>query len=612
MCGIIAISSDKQVAAALLAALKQLEYRGYDSAGLATLEKNKIHTARAQGKLAALEEKLKTRAPPGSTGIGHTRWATHGRPSEQNAHPVIAEVGGKSENAVAVVHNGIIENHAKLKQELARQNLKFHTDTDTEVIAQLTSLNLAAGLPPLEAVTETLKRLEGAFALAFLFSRDDTVIGARRGSPLAVGQSDNTLALGSDVLALAPIARQIAYLEEGDIVVLSGDTPRLFNAAGENIQPQWKAISPSSLQIGKGQYQHFMQKEIYEQPAVVGETLDSFLDPARLRASFPEFPFDTGSLRKVLLSACGTAYYATVAAQYWIEGVAGLPCSAEIASELRYRDPALGGTDLAVFVSQSGETMDTLEAARMVARAGVSRLAVVNQGESTLARECEMSLLTRAGAEIGVASTKAFTTQLALLGCFALELARAGGVSDERLRAYGSALMELPSRLYEALTLDERVSAIAADISRARHALYLGRGAMYPLALEGALKLKEISYIHAEGYPGGEMKHGPLALVDDEMPVIVLAPSGPLFGKIASNAEEVMARGGRVLLISDAEGLASFGGEPEWTLEMPSCDVFVQPILYALPVQLLAYYAACHRGTDVDQPRNLAKSVTVE
>ena len=547
----------------------------------------------------------------GCAGIGHTRWATHGRPSEENAHPH-TPAGGAPE--VAVVHNGIIENHKVLREELVAEGAEFSSETDTEVIVLLAQRALVAGATPLAAVQQTLARLEGAFALAFLFAADDNLlIATRRGSPLAVGVDKESAAIGSDVLALASLSPQIAYLEEGDLAVLRRGEFICYDADGQEVERALKSVAQSNVQIGKGEYRHFMRKEIFEQPTAVGETLHSFLDPARLTATFPELPCEVSGLQRILSVACGTAFYAAATARYWIEAMTGVVNDVEIASELRYRKAALAGCGLTLCVSQSGETMDTLEASRLLARCGIARVAIVNNAESTLARECDLALLTRAGPEIGVASTKAFTTQLTLLACLTLALAEQRKTLDgETLRRHAEALMELPSRLFEALELDKKVARVAHDLAEAHHALYLGRGALFPIALEGALKLKEISYIHAEGYAGGEMKHGPLALVDEEMPVVVLAPSGGLFAKIASNAEEVLARGGRMLLISDKEGLAAFGGKATWTLELPQVPELAQPILYALPMQLLAYHAALVRGTDVDQPRNLAKSVTVE
>ena len=611
MCGIVGYLGGESVTPKLLEGLRRLEYRGYDSAGLATLEDGVIARRRTEGKLENLIARLRSEPLGGVAGIGHTRWATHGRPSEENAHPH-APSGATPE--VAVVHNGIIENYKELRTELVAAGTKFSSETDTEVIVFLVQRELQRGATPLEAVQQTLTRLEGAFALAFLFAADENLlIAARRGSPLAVGVDTESASIGSDVLALASMTQKIAYLEEGDLAVLRRGEFVCYGANGESVTRELKSVAQSNVQIGKGEYRHFMRKEIFEQPTAVGETLHSFLDPARLVATFPDLPTNAKDLRRMLSVACGTAFYAAATARYWIEAMTGIVSDVEIASELRYRKAALDDCGLALCVSQSGETMDTLEASRLLAQRGIPRVAIVNNADSTLARESDLSLLTRAGPEIGVASTKAFTTQLTLLACLALTLAeKRQTLETETLRRYAESLMELPSRLFEALELDKKIAQLAHDIAEAQHALYLGRGTLFPIALEGALKLKEISYIHAEGYAGGEMKHGPLALVDEEMPVVVLAPSGGLFAKIASNAEEVLARGGRMLLISDAEGLAAFGGKATWTLELPKVPELTQPILYALPMQLLAYHAALVRGTDVDQPRNLAKSVTVE
>ena len=611
MCGIVGYLGGESVTPKLLEGLRRLEYRGYDSAGVATLEGGVIARCRTEGKLENLVARLQHEPLGGRAGIGHTRWATHGRPSEENAHPH-APSGATPE--VAVVHNGIIENYKDLRKELADGGAEFSSETDTEVIVFLAQSALQSGATPLVAVQQTLARLEGAFALAFLFADDENLlIAARRGSPLAVGVGAESASIGSDVLALASMAQKIAYLEEGDLAVLRRGELVCYGADGKPVARELKSVSQSNVQIGKGEYRHFMRKEIFEQPTAVGETLHSFLDPARLVATFPELPTAVKDLRRILSVACGTAFYAAETARYWIEAMTGIANTVEIASELRYRESALDDCGLTLCVSQSGETMDTLEASRLLAQRGIARVAIVNNADSTLARESDLSLLTRAGPEIGVASTKAFTTQLTLLACLTLALAaQRKTLETEALRLHAEALMELPSRLFEALELDRKIAQVAHDLAEAHHALYLGRGTLFPIALEGALKLKEISYIHAEGYAGGEMKHGPLALVDEEMPVVVLAPSGGLFAKIASNAEEVLARGGRMLLISDKEGLSAFGGKATWTLELPKVPEMTQPILYALPMQLLAYHAALVRGTDVDQPRNLAKSVTVE
>jgi len=607
MCGIIGIIAKKPVADELVGALKRLEYRGYDSAGIATLINGRIERRRAEGKLSNLVARLEKEPVRGTIGIGHTRWATHGQPIEKNAHPIATD-------KVAVVHNGIIENFQALKKELVGLGLSFQTDTDTEAVANLVTHYLSQGLDPTQAVAKTLARLEGAFALVFLFAgRHDLLICARRGSPLAIGYGDGEMFVGSDALALAPLTRHIAYLDEGDWAVVTSTKVQIFDRGNNPVEREVRETALSGALIGKGNYRHFMQKEIFEQPAVIGDTLQALINPATQTIHLPDLPFALGDIGKITLLACGTAHHAGLIAKYWLETVARIPVEADIASEFRYRGPAMPRDGAAIIISQSGETADTLAALRYCREAGQKIIAIVNQPESTIARESDVILPTLAGPEIGVASTKAFTTQLAVLAAFTIAMARARGTIDaaEEARLAGQ-LAEVPSRASEVLHHDEAIQEIAAEIALARDVLYLGRGTSYPLALEGALKLKEISYIHAEGYAAGEMKHGPIALIDDNVPVVVVAPPDALFEKTFSNIEEVCARGGKVVMISDAAGIARMGGRCAFGIAVPHCAPFVAPLLYTIPVQLLAYHTAVLKGTDVDQPRNLAKSVTVE
>ncbi len=607
MCGIIGIIAKNPVAAELIEGLRRLEYRGYDSAGVATLINGRIERRRAEGKLANLVARLKSDPVQGTIGIGHTRWATHGQPTEGNAHPIATD-------RVAIVHNGIIENFQALKRELAGLGYQFHTETDTEAVAILATHHLTQGLTPLQAVARTLERLEGAFALVFLFAGEhDLLICARRGSPLAIGYGDGEMFVGSDALALAPLTRRITYLEEGDWAVVTSRKVAIFDQENRKVARTVRETALSGALIGKGNYRHFMQKEIFEQPAVIGDTLHALINPVTRTIHLPELPFALGDIGRVTTLACGTAHHAGLIAKYWLERIARIPVEADIASEFRYRAPAMPKDGAALVISQSGETADTLAALRYCREAGQKIIAIVNQPESTIAREADIVLPTLAGPEIGVASTKAFTTQLAVLAAFTVAMARARGTIDaEGEAALAGQLAEIPSRASEILHHDERIQEIAAEIALARDVLYLGRGTSYPLALEGALKLKEISYIHAEGYAAGEMKHGPIALIDDNVPVIVLAPPDDLFEKTLSNVEEVMARGGRVVMISDAAGVARLEGRLAFGIAVPHCAPFVAPLLYAIPIQLLAYHVAVLKGTDVDQPRNLAKSVTVE
>ena len=607
MCGIIGILGTGAVAPRLLDGLKRLEYRGYDSAGIATVHDAIIDRRRAAGKLDNLARALEAEPLPGMTGIAHTRWATHGAPTEDNAHPHATE-------EVAVVHNGIIENFRPLRDELIVRGRTFRSQTDTEVVAHLISEQVEQGADPVAAVRLVLKRLHGAFALAILFrSHPDMLIGARLGSPLVVGHGDGETYLGSDALALAPLTQRIAYLEEGDWVVLTRETTQVYDRDDNPVERAITISGASDATVSKGNYRHFMLKEIYEQPIVVAQTLRAYIRRFEGELALPTEDFDLASVRRVTIVACGTSFYAGMVAKYWFEQFARVPVDIDVASEFRYREPVMEEGGLALFISQSGETADTLAALRH-ARAGGQKIAVVvNVPTSTMAREADLRLATHAGPEIGVASTKAFTCQLAVLAALAANLARAKGrLSRDEERNIVRHLSEAPAAINGALAYDEAIEAMAGKVAVARDVLYLGRGPDYPLALEGALKLKEISYIHAEGYAAGEMKHGPIALIDDQVPVIVIAPSGPLFEKTVSNMQEVQARGGQVILISDYDGVEAAGHDCVATITMPKVHPLIAPLVYAIPVQLLAYHVAVARGTDVDQPRNLAKSVTVE
>lgn len=608
MCGIVGIlSKDKDVAPLLVEGLKRLEYRGYDSAGIATLQNGKLDRRRAEGKLINLAEKLQKEPLGGAIGIGHTRWATHGNAVEKNAHPHITE-------DVAVVHNGIIENYQELKAELEESQFRFESDTDTEVIAHLVTYYLRQGMTPQNAVDESLKRLRGAFSLAMIFTgEEDLMIGARFGTPLAVGYGKGEMYLASDSYALAPLTDKICFLEDGDRVEVSRSGAIIHDASGKEIKREIRVTAQSGALMGKGSYRHFMLKEINEQPAVIGETLNTFINPATGHITLPDDILKMANAPRITISACGTAFYAGMVAKYWLEQIARIPVEADIASEFRYREAPMPKGGAAIFISQSGETLDTLEALRYAKRQGQSITSILNTIESTIERESDNVLRTLAGPEIGVASTKAFTTQLTTLACLTVALAhKNGAISNEREKQMTDALREVPARVAELLGHDEKLQQVAKDIAEARDVLYLGRGTGYPIALEGALKLKEISYIHAEGYASGEMKHGPIALIDENVPVIVVAPHDSLFEKSASNAQEVIARGGKVLLLSDRQGIEKLKDTATWCIEIPEVDPFVAPILYTIPVQLLAYHTAVLKGTDVDQPRNLAKSVTVE
>ena len=607
MCGIVGVVGRNPASPLLVEALRRLEYRGYDSAGIATLVNGHIERRRAEGKLANLAARLDQFPLPGTTGIGHTRWATHGRPSETNAHPIATA-------RVAVVHNGIIENHAELKSALTAAGAEFETETDTETVARLLDRDLAAGATPEEAMAATLKRIEGAFALAVLFAGcHDMIMAARRGSPLAIGYGDGEMYVGSDALALAPLTERISYLEEGDWAVVTRDHAEIFDHADRPVKRPIKRTAVSGAMVGKGNFRHFMQKEIHEQPAVIGDTLKTYLDPATREITLPELPVDLARIPRVSIVACGTSLYAGQVARDWFEQIARLPATAEIASEFRYREPVLDPGALVLCISQSGETIDTLAALRWAKGQEQKVLSVVNVRESAMERESDGTLLTLAGPEIGVASTKAFTTQLAALACLVIAAGRArGALAVAAAAELVQALIETPGKAAEALELDGRIAAVAAEIAEARDVLYLGRGTAWTIAMEGALKLKEISYIHAEGYPAGEMKHGPIALIDEHVPVVVVAPPGRLFDKTASNVQEVHARKGRVVLLSDRVGCERLAHLCAHTIALPETHPFVAPIVYSIPVQLLAYHAAVLKGTDVDQPRNLAKSVTVE
>ncbi len=611
MCGIIGIISKSEAAGPLLDALKRLEYRGYDSAGIATLVGGGIERRRAEGKLDNLAGRIAEKPISGRTGIGHTRWATHGVPNEKNAHP-------HATDRVALVHNGIIENFQALRDELEAAGHTLASDTDTEVVVHLITLELENGLGPEDAVTKVLGRLDGAFALGIIFAgKEDLMIAARRGSPLAIGigtgERLGEMYLGSDAIALAPLTDQILYLEDGDRAVMTPEGVTVYDQDGARVTRPVRKTNITSDAIEKGGYDHYMAKEIYEQPQVIGDTLHSFINPVAGTVTLPDFSFDPAEATKFTLIACGSSFYACLLAKYWLETIARVPVEVDIASEFRYRNAAMPGGGVAVFVSQSGETADTLAALRYAREQGQKILSIVNVPESTIARESDAVLHTNAGPEVGVASTKALTTQMTVLACLTISVAAKRGVMDPDTQArLVVALTEVPARAAEVLNHDERLAQIAAEIAKARDVLYIGRGTSYPIALEGALKLKEISYIHAEGYAAGEMKHGPIALIDDGVPVIVIAPMDDLFEKTASNMSEVMARNGRVIFFSDAAGVERFKGQTADAIALPAVDPFVAPILYTILVQLLAYHTAVIKGTDVDQPRNLAKSVTVE
>ncbi|MCL4766686.1 MAG: glutamine--fructose-6-phosphate transaminase (isomerizing) [Hyphomicrobiaceae bacterium] len=606
MCGIVGILGAKPVAGDLVDALRRLEYRGYDSAGIATVENGHLDRRRAEGKLKNLELRLSNHPLQGRAGIGHTRWATHGRPVERNAHP---HMNGR----VAVVHNGIIENFQELKGELAAKGHEFQTETDTETVLHLVTDYLDQGLPPVEAARMALERLSGAFALGLIFAgHDNLMIGARQGPPLAVGHGEGEMYLGSDAIALAPFTDMVTYLEDGDWVVLTREGAEIHDMTGRRVErPMVKSIA-SALLVDKGNYRHFMAKEIHEQPEVIGHTLANYLDMAAGKVVFPELGADLAKISRVTISACGTAHYAGLVGKYWLERYARIPVEIDIASEFRYRESPLPEDGLAIFVSQSGETADTLASLRYCKAGGQRIASVVNVRSSTIARESHVILPTLAGPEIGVASTKAFTCQLSVLACLAIAIGRArGAVGADQEKELVRALTEVPRHLTTILRSESLYESLAVSLHKAKDVLYLGRGPSYPIALEGALKLKEISYIHAEGYAAGELKHGPIALIDENVPVVVVAPENDLFEKTVSNMQEVAARGGQIILISDATPDKA-GCKLQTHLQMPHAHPFISPLLYAVPVQLIAYHTAVVMGTDVDQPRNLAKSVTVE
>jgi glucosamine--fructose-6-phosphate aminotransferase (isomerizing) len=614
MCGIVGILGREPVAGELVDALKRLEYRGYDSAGVATLEHGRLTRRRAEGRLKNLEARLRDGPLAGVSGIGHTRWATHGRPTEDNAHP-------HATDRVAVVHNGIIENYRELREALQKNGAKFVSETDSEVVAHLVTEELNKGCSPTEAVQAALPRLRGAFALGFLFAgHDDLLIGARRGSPLALGYGNGEMYLGSDAIALAPFTDAISYLEEGDWAVLTRKGAEVHDATGKMVERPVIKSNASAFLVDKGNHRHFMAKEIHEQPEVVGHTLAHYLDMSGERVALPmALPFDFTKIERVAISACGTAYYAGLVARYWFERFARLPVEIDVASEFRYREAPFAPGNLALFISQSGETADTLATLRYAREQKQHVMSIVNVPTSTIARESDVVMPTLAGPEIGVASTKAFTCQLAALACLTIAAGRARGVlTEEDERNLVRALIEVPRLMSEALRLEPEIEELARDLAKSRDVLYLGRGTAYPLALEGALKLKEISYIHAEGYAAGELKHGPIALIDETMPVVVVAPYDKskrregVFEKTVSNMQEVAARGGRIILITDPKGAAEATVDSLTTLVLPDMATTVTPIVYAIPVQLIAYHTAVVMGTDVDQPRNLAKSVTVE
>ena len=607
MCGIVGIIAERDVAPLIVEGLKRLEYRGYDSAGVATLVNGHIERRRAEGKLTKLAGLLDKNPLPGRIGIGHTRWATHGVPNEINAHPHATDV-------VAVVHNGIIENFRELREELTARGHEMRTETDSEVIAHLVTDFLRNNLSPQEAASKALKRLQGAFAIALIFrDHPELMIGARQGPPLAVGIGDGEMYLGSDALALAPLTNKIIYLEDGDWAELSREGVTVRNEKDEVVNRPVVLSTVNAGSMEKGNYRHFMLKEIHEQPGVIGDTLNTYFHPLERTIRLPNLDFDLAKVPRITIIACGTSYYAGLVAKVWLERIARVAVEVDIASEFRYREAAMPEGGLAVFISQSGETADTLASLRYCREQKQHIASIVNVPESTIARESDVIFPTHAGPEIGVASTKAFTCQLTVLACLAIATARArkaiSAIDEARL---SELIGEVPARAAEVLKNDDAIEELAKRFEGVRDVLYLGRGSTFPIALEGALKLKEISYIHAEGYAAGEMKHGPIALIDDKVPVVVIAPTGRLFEKTVSNTQEVIARGGRVVLISDHEGIAKEGGQAWASIELPAVGDFVAPILYAIPVQLLAYHIAVLKGTDVDQPRNLAKSVTVE
>ncbi|MEJ5141382.1 glutamine--fructose-6-phosphate transaminase (isomerizing) [Gluconobacter albidus] len=608
MCGICGIVGHKPASPIAFEALRRLEYRGYDSAGIATLTASgDIERRRAAGKLDNLERVLKEHPLHGTTAIGHTRWATHGAPTENNAHP--HEAG-----RVAIVHNGIIENFSALKEELEAKGRVFRTETDSETVAHLVDDYLGQGLDPREAAFAAIKRLEGAYAIAMIFKdHEGRLIGARHGAPLAVGYGNGEMFLGSDSIALAPMARKMTYLEDGDWCELTTDNVRIFDMTGAEVSRPVQDLTFMAGQVGKDGYRHYMEKELHEHPVAIGQTLKRITDPASKRITLPPMPFDLAQVPRVTITACGSAYYAGMVGRYWLESLARIPVEIDVASEMRYREPPQPDKGMALLISQSGETADTLGVLRSLKKAGQSIVSVLNVEHSTIGRESDLVLGMDAGPEISVASTKAFTAQLSVLAALAIEFARARGTMDQaREERLTASLLDLPSRAAEVFTRTKDIQAMAGVVAQARDVLYLGRGICTPIAFEGALKLKEISYIHAEAYAAGELKHGPISLIDQTVPVVAIAPSTILFDKTLSNLQEAKARGGRILVLTDAAGAKRLEGVAEQIVIMPDVDAFVVPILYAIPVQMLAYEVALLKGTDVDQPRNLAKSVTVE
>ena len=607
MCGIIGMIGNTSVVPSILEGLRRLEYRGYDSAGIAVLNQGTMDRRRAAGKIAKLENELRKKPLDGNTGIGHTRWATHGVPNVVNAHPHVS-------GSVSVVHNGIIENHKQLREELVSLGFAMETETDTEVAAHLVKYYYDQGLTPEEIMRAIIDRLSGAYALVIMIAdHPGMLMAARKSSPLAIGFGNNAMFVGSDALALAPMTRRISYLEDGDWTIINRDSLTIYNSKNVKVERPVSLTEVSGALIGKGKYRHFMDKEIHEQPEVIGYTLSAFYDPNSNQMKMPKLAFNPGLLPKLTIVAAGTSYYAGMIAKYWLESLARLPVEVDIASEFRYRNSVLPDGGAALFISQSGESLDTLMALRHAREKGQHIISLINVGESTIARESDVVLKTLAGPEISVASTKAYTTQLAVLLCLSVDWAQKRNFLDKK-KAFEimDELSRLPTALAEVLADKERWNACAHELAGARDVIYLGRGLNFPTALEGALKLKELSYIHAEGYAAGEMKHGPIALLDEGMPVVMVAPYDEWFDKTASNLKEAMARGGRVVLLSDKEGIEHLDDKPAWVFEMPKVNPMVSPILYALPVQLLAYHIAIEKGTDVDQPRNLAKSVTVE
>ena len=607
MCGIVGILGNHEASPILLDALKRLEYRGYDSSGIATINDGVLERRREIGKLVNLADKLVHKPLKGKIGIGHTRWATHGSPTVANAHP---QKTGK----VAVVHNGIIENFKKLRDELISDGAVFQSETDTETVAQLCMSFINNGDNPAIAAKKTLDRLEGAYALCFLFhDNDNLLIAARKGSPLAIGHGNGEMFVGSDAIALAPMTNQVTYLEEGDLALITRESLEIFDIDGRAIERNRQTLDLNAQNVAKGNYKHFMAKEIAEQPSVLADAIQQNLNSTRNKLEISNLELDFSSINRITLVACGTAFLACNVAKYWFEKIARISIDLDVASEFRYREPPVEKNNLAIVVSQSGETADTLAALRYCNKNKMKTLGIVNVDESTISREASLALQIHAGPEIGVASTKAFTCQLTTLYFLAIKAAKdKGNINSNQEAKLIKSILQLPSMIVDALSLEAEIKQTAQDLSKASNAIFLGRGAMYPLASEGALKLKEISYIHAEGYASGELKHGPIALVDENMPVVVLAPRDELFEKTVSNMHEVMARGGKVLLITDAEG-ADEAQDGTWkTIIMPKIPNDLAPILYSIPVQLLAYHTAVYKGTDVDQPRNLAKSVTVE